>query len=48
MRDKLKAMRGFTSAYNVLWAKHHIRHSDISNSEERKKQKDDQIRNLMP
>jgi len=33
MRDRLKAMRGFTSSYNVLWARHHIRHSDILNKQ---------------
>lgn len=32
MRDKLKAMRGFTSSHNVLWARHHIRHDHIANS----------------
>ncbi len=33
MRDKIKAMRGFTSSYNVLWGRHHIRHTDITGRE---------------
>ncbi len=34
MRDKLKAMRGFTSSYNVLWARHHLRYTDMMDKEE--------------
>lgn len=32
MRDKLKAMRGFTSSYNVMWGRHHIRHDHITDN----------------
>jgi hypothetical protein len=32
MRDKLKAMRGFTSSYNVIWGRHMIRPCDVMNN----------------
>jgi hypothetical protein len=35
MRDKLKAMRGFTSSYNVLWGRNHIRYTDVMPNYER-------------
>jgi hypothetical protein len=41
MRDKLKAMRGFTSPYNVLWARHHIRYTDVMGSEEARKKREE-------
>lgn len=48
MRDKLKAMRGFTSAYNVLWARHHINYVDLMNNRDKEKEKQQQIRDVLP
>lgn len=48
MRDRLKAMRGFTSAYNVMWARHHIRYSDLKDRDAIERQKEQELRNLMP
>lgn len=48
MRDRLKAMRGFTSSYNVMWARHHIRYSDLKDREEVERKREQELRSLMP
>ena len=40
-------MRGFTSPYNVMWARHHLRPDDLMTGD-RKKEKEEQVRRMVP